>query len=121
MGSYASAVALTPIQLTPGTTKSVATMTAVDGTDGNKFSARNGTQLRVKNASGSQITVTVHTNFTKAGLALPNLTFTVPLTTGDVVFQFDNSVEIFWQSRSSKQVWVEFSSPTSVTAQVIQP
>ena len=119
MGSFASAVALTPIQLAPLAATSVATMTTPDATNGNKFVVKPGTILRVKNASGSQITVTVHTAYTRNGLTLPNLTFTVPLTTGDVEFKFPEVVKDFYYS--GKTAWVEFSAVTTVTCQVVYP
>lgn len=119
MGSFASAVALTPIQLAPLSAVSVATMTTPDGTNGNKFVVKAGTILRVKNASGAQITVTVHTSYTRNGVALGNVTFTVPLTTGDVSFRFPEVVKDFYYS--GKTAWVEFSAVSSVTAQVIYP
>lgn len=119
MGSFASAVALTPIQLAPLSAVSVATMTTPDGTNGNKFTVKPGTILRVKNASGAQITVTIHTSFTRNGLTLPNLTFTVAATTGDVEFRFPQVVKDFFYS--GKTAWVEFSAVSSVTCQVVYP
>lgn len=119
MGSFASAVALNPIQLAPLSTVSVATMTTPDGTNGNKFVVKPGAILRVKNASGAQITVTIHVNYKRQGLTLPNLTFTVAATTGDVEFQFPQVVKDFYWS--GKTAWVEFSAVSSVTCQVVYP
>jgi hypothetical protein len=119
MGSFASSVALTPIQLSPLSAVSVATLVTPDATNGNKFVVKPGTILRVKNASGSQITVTIHQVYTRNGASLPNLTFTVPLTTGDVEYKFPEVVKDFFYS--GKTAWVEFSAVTSVTCQVVYP
>lgn len=53
---------------------------------GDTFLADSDTMLRVKNASGSAITVTVVTPRTDlAGNAVADTTFSVPATTGDVL------------------------------------
>jgi hypothetical protein len=118
--AFNSAVALTPISPAALTATSVAAaaMTAADGTNGNKFVANANTILRVKNASGAQITVTLHTNRTVDGLTVPDKTFTVAATTGDVIFT--GITPTFWQN-SSQEVWIEFSAVTTVTVMVIQP
>lgn len=116
--AYADAVALTPINLSDLTAVSVATLAAADGTNGNKFIANKNTIYRVKNASGSQITVTVHSNFTKDGLTLPDKTFVVAATTGDVFYTGFTST--FWQD-SDKYVWTTYSAVTTVTVAVYQP
>lgn len=115
--AFADAVALTPIALVEKAATSVATLAAVDGTNGNKFYANAKTLLRVKNASGAPITVTVNTNRSVEGLAVADDTFTVAATTGDVVYT--GFTDIFHQNATG-EVHVEFSSGTSVTAQVIQ-
>lgn len=115
--AFADAVALTPVAMVEKTAVSVATLGAVDGTNGNKFFANGKTLLRVKNAAGSQITVTVNTTRTVEGLAVADDTFTVAATTGDVVYS--GFSDIFHQNEAG-EVHVEFSSATSVTAQVIQ-
>lgn len=116
--SFASAVALTPIQLTPLTDISIATLTAADGTNGNRFVCNRNTLLRVKNASGSPITVTLHANFTRDGLTLPDKTWSVSATTGDEVVT--GITDTFIQS-GTNEAWIEFSAVTSVTVQVLQP
>src|SRR6188508_54278 len=116
--AFASAVALTAISPSALASTSIATLTAADGTNGNKFVGNANTILRVKNASGAQITVTVHANRTVDGLTVPDKTFTVPLTTGDVIMTGWTST---FHQNSSKEVWIEFSAVTSVTVQVIQP
>jgi hypothetical protein len=115
--AFADATALTPIALESKAAVSVATLANADGTNGNKFAANANTLLRVKNAAGAPITVTVKTNRSVEGLAVANDTFTVAATTGDVIYSgFSN---IFHQNDQG-QVWIEFSSGTSVTVQVIQ-
>lgn len=116
--AYADATALTPINLSEKAAVSVATLTAVDGTDGNSFNANAKTLLRVVNAAGAPITVTVHTNRSVEGLAVADDTFSVPATTGDVIYSGFSNI-FHWNDTGG--VWVEFSSGTSVTAQVIQP
>ncbi len=115
--AFSDAVALTPITLVEKTAVSVVTLAAVDGTNGNKFYANAKTILRVKNGSGGDITVTVNTNRSVEGLAVADDTFTVPATTGDVMYT--GFTDIFHQNATG-EVHVEFSSGTSVTAQVIQ-
>lgn len=115
---FASAVSLTPIQLTALSDISIATLTAADGTNGNRFVCNRNTIFRVKNASGSPITVTVHANYTRDGLTLPDKTYSVAATTGDEVMT--GLTETFHQS-GTNEVWVEFSAVTSVTVQVLQP
>lgn len=116
--AFADAVALTPIELTPMAAVSLATLTAVDGTNGNKFVANKNTILRVKNASGGQITVTVHVNYTVHDLVVPDDTFTVAATTGDVAY---TGFQDIFDQNAVGEVWVTFSAATSVTAQVINP
>jgi hypothetical protein len=115
---FSSAVAVTPIALQALAATSIATLVNADGTNGNKFVANRRTLLRVKNTSGSPITVTVNTNYSIYGLAVPDKTFTVPATSGDVIFT--GFEEIFDQNAQS-EVHVEFSAVTNVTLQVINP
>lgn len=119
--SYASAVALTPIEMVAMAATSVATLAAADGTNGNKFSANKRTMLRVKNGSGSIVTVTVHSNYSISGLALPDKTFTVAATTGDVIFSGFQSFQDEVTTDSDIDVWIEFSAVTTVTVQVLAP
>lgn len=116
--AFANAVALTPISPAALAATAITTFANADGTNGNKFTGNANTILRVKNASGGQITVTVHANRTVDGLTVPDKTFTVAATTGDSIFTGFTST--FWQN-DSKEVWIEFSAVTSVTVQVIQP
>lgn len=123
--AFADAVVLTPVTLTKLSAVVVsAALSAADGTNGNKFLANAGTILRVKNLSEAQITVTVHTNLVRAGLTLPDKTFTVAAATGiplvavDALFQFDD-LPAFYQN-DLKQVWVTFSAVTDVSVKVYQ-
>lgn len=118
--AFASAVSLTPVPLTPGAALSIAAaLTAADGTNGNRFILNPNTFLRVKNGAGSQITVTVHTNRVIAGQTLPDDTFTVAATTGDVLYKFDQPIDVFWQT-GTNEAWIEFSSATTVTVKVYE-
>lgn len=116
--AFASAVALTPIRPTARAAVSIATLTAADGTHGNRFAINRKTLLRVKNASGSSITVTLNITKTRDGLTLSNVTFTVPQTTGDVIWT--GFSELF-ETGDTGEAHVTFSAVTSVTVQVIQP
>lgn len=117
--AFASAVAITPTPLTPLTAINVATLpVSPDATHGNKFVANKYTILRVKNASGSQITVTVVMNRTVDGQTVPSDTFTVALTTGDVMYTGFTANN--WMNESN-EVHVTFSAVTSVTVAVYQP
>jgi hypothetical protein len=60
----------------------------------------------------------VHTNFSLHGLTLPDDAFTVPATTGDVLYTGFHTI---FHQNASKEVHIEFSAATSVTVQVIQP
>lgn len=116
--AFASAVALTPIQLTALTDISIATLAAADGTNGNRFVCNRNTIFRVKNGSGAPITVTVHANYSRDGLTLPDKTYSVAATTGDEVIT--GLTDTFLQS-GTNEAWVEYSAVTTVTVQVLQP
>ena len=116
--AFADAVALTPIRMVERSAVSIATLTAADGTDGNRFAVNRLTQLRVKNASGSQITVTIEVTQLRAGLTLADVTFTVPATTGDVLWT--GFSELLTQDDTG-EAHITFSDVTTVTVQVIQP
>lgn len=119
--AFADAVALTPVPLTAlAATSIAAALTAADGTNGNKFPVSANTILRVKNGSGAEITVTVHTNRVIGGLTLPDKTFTVALTTGDVLFRFGDPLDIFWYDAATRMGWITFSAVTTVTVKVYE-
>lgn len=119
--AFASAVALVPVPLTPLTETSIAAaLTAADGTNGNTFPINPGTILRVKNGAGAPITVTVHTKRVIGGLTLPDDTFTVAATTGDVLYRFGDPLDIFWYDPATRYGWIEFSSATTVTVKVYE-
>lgn len=115
--AFADATALTPIRMSEKAAVSVATLSSVDGTNGNKFFANSKTLLRVKNASGGSVTVTVKSNREVEGLAVADDTFSVAATTGDVIYSGFSPV---FHQNTTGEVWITFSSGTSVTAQVIQ-
>jgi hypothetical protein len=114
---FSSAVAIPPIPMVNKTAVSIVTLVTPDATNGNKFFANANTLLRVKNGSGSIITVTVHTTRLVEGQAVADATFTVPATTGDVLYAGFST--IFAQNQQG-EVWVTFSAVTTVTVQVIQ-
>lgn len=116
--AFADATVLTPIRMVERSAVSIATLASADGTDGNRFLCNRHTQLRVKNASGSEITVTVNVTKLRAGLTLADVTFTVPATTGDVLWT--GFSELFTQDDTG-EAFVEYSDVTTVTVQVIQP
>lgn len=117
--AFADATPLTPVALDEKDAVSIATLTAADGTDGNSFPINSRTLLRVANASGAPITVTVHVNFAYEGLAVADDTFAVPATTGDVIYS--GFSKIFEHGDDGGFGYVEFSDDTTVTVQVIQP
>lgn len=115
---FATAVVVTPIAPAPLTATAIETLVAADATNGNRFVANRKTLLRVKNTGAAAITVTLVANFLVHGLALPSKTFSVPATTGDVLFTgFDN---VFNQNDAG-EVYVTFSAVTGVTLQIINP
>lgn len=115
--AFSSAVAIVPIAMVEKAAVSIATLITPDATNGNRFFGNRNTLLRVKNASGGTITVTVHTTRLVEGQAVADDTFTVAATTGDVIYS--GFSDIFKQNQAG-EVWVTFSAVSSVTAQVIQ-
>lgn len=118
--SYAAAVAITPIVVPSLTPISIATLTAADATNGNKFTANRNTLFRVKNGSGGSITVTLHVNYTLKGLVVPDLAFAVAAA-GDVIFSDFSSLFDENTGDADFDVWVTFSAVTTVTIQAINP
>jgi hypothetical protein len=116
--AFASAVVLTPIQLVARSAVSIASLTAADATHGNRFACNKRTQFRVKNASGAPITVTVNVTALRNGLALADATFSVPATTGDVIWTGFDSV---FEQDDTGHAHITYSGVTSLTVQVIQP
>jgi hypothetical protein len=73
--------------------------------------------LYVKNASGSPITVTIDTPGLVDGLAIANLTVSVPATTGErMIGPFPPGI----YNQADGNVYVDWSSVTSVTAGVFR-
>lgn len=116
MGSYASAVAITPIQMVEKSAVDCSTYVTPDATNGNKFFANRNTLLRVKNSNAATRTITVHVTRTVEGQTVADDTFVVPALTGEVVYT--GFSDIFKQSGGD--VWIEFSAVTNVTVQVLQ-
>lgn len=115
--AYASAVALT-VQEISRSGKSVTEQLVVPtATHGNKFINNGKTFLRVKNGSGGDITVTIDTPGTVAGLAIGDLVVTVKAT-GDAdgldfldIGPFDTNF-----NQSDGYVWAVFSAVTDILA-----
>lgn len=116
--AFADAVALTPILLVARAATSVATLVTPDGTNGNRFLCNRKTQLRVKNTNAATRTVTVNVTKFRDGLALPDVTFTVAATTGDVIWY---GFESIFEQDDTGEAHITFSAVTDVTVQVIQP
>lgn len=117
MGSFASAVAITPIPMVEKAAVDCSTYITPDATNGNRFFANRNTLLRVKNSNGATRTITVHVTRTVEGQAVADDTFVVPATTGEVVYT--GFSDIFKQDATGN-VWIEFSAVTNVTVQVLQ-
>lgn len=116
--AFADATALTPIRMVERSAVSIATLANADGTNGNRFPVNRLTQLRVKNASGAPITVTIEVTKLRSGLTLADVTFSVAATSGDVLWT--GFSELLTQDDTG-EAHITYSSATSVTVQVIQP
>lgn len=116
--SFASAVVVTPIPLTPLAAVNATLPVTPDGTNGNRFIVNSRTILRVANSNGSTRTVTVHLNRMIDGQAVPNDTFVVPITSGDVLYTGFTSNN--WMNEA-QEAWVEFSAVSGLTMAVYQP
>jgi hypothetical protein len=87
---------------------------------GDAFTPDNNTFLRVKNASGSPITVTVVTPRTnRFGNAIADNTFSVPATTGDVLAG-PFPAEEYADPANSGLTTITYSGVTSLTIAAIQ-
>jgi hypothetical protein len=95
------------------------TFDAANASGGQMF-ANNGRRiLRVKNGSGSAVTVTVNIPATLDGVAPANggKQITVPATTGDMVIgPFPSTT----YNQADGKVYVDFSAATSVTLAVLE-
>ncbi len=119
--AFASAVVLTPVAFTPGASTSIAAaLTAADGTHGNRFILNPNTLLRVKNGAGADITVTVNVNRMVGDLTVPDDTFTVTATTGDVIWKPNQPLDMYWIDPATREAHIEFSSATTVTVKVYE-
>lgn len=89
---------------------------AVDNTNGETVPNNGTTFIHVKNTGGSPCTVTVGTPGTQDGLAVADLTFSVPATTGDrMAGPFPAGI----YTQSDGNIYVDFSTGTSVVAAYI--
>lgn len=113
--AYANATALTIKEVKRTGLDISGALQTPDGVNGNKFANDGRTWLRVKNASGSPITVTVETPGSVDGQGIADLAVSVPATTGDVLIgPFTGN---FHQPGTS-DVYATFSAVTSVTVDV---
>lgn len=116
--SYANATRLTPRPIsTAGLSIAAAALSSPDGTNGNKFLSNGKTALRVQNAGGAPITVTVETPVTVGGLAVSDLTVSVAATTGDVLI---GPFGPEFLQPGTQDVFVSFSGTTSVKVDVVK-
>lgn len=74
--------------------------------------------LRVKNAAGSAVTVTVAANSTASGLTVTSPTVTVPATTGDVLIGPFPPGD--YAASADGLVAITYSSNTSVTVAALR-
>jgi hypothetical protein len=119
--SFASAVVLTPVAFTPGAATNIAAaLSSADGTNGNRFILNPNTLLRVKNGSGAEITVTVNISRTIGDQTVPDETFTVPATTGDVIWKPIDPLDMYWIDKATREAHIEFSAVTTVTVKVYE-
>jgi hypothetical protein len=112
------ATPLTPVSFSRTTANGLdltGALDAVDGTNGNSFANDGRTLLRVKNAAGAPITVSVAFSGLVDGQTVPPRTYSIPATTGDRL------LGPFPTDRFGTNVTVTYSSGTSVTARVLQP
>jgi hypothetical protein len=89
-------------------------LTAVDAANGEQFGWTAKRALHVKNASGGSINVTVKSNLTVAGLVLPDRVVAVAAGAEKKIGPFDAAAH----KQADGNVWVDYSSGTSVTAEL---
>lgn len=107
--------AITPQQI--ARTGLASALATPDQANGNTFANDGQCFLYVKNAAGSPITVTIATPGTVDGLAIADLTVSVPATTGErMIGPFPPGI----YNQSDGTVYVDWSSATSVTAGVFR-
>lgn len=92
-----------------------AAMTAADGANGNSFANSGDTLLRVKNASGAPITVTIAYASPVDGQTVPSRTYSIPATTGDRLLG-PFPVALFGSNPTAT-----VSAATSVTLAALEP
>lgn len=108
--AYASAVAISVIDI-DRTGKDVTTLaTSPTETHGNKFLNDGRTYLEVANGSGSAVVATVNTPGTVDGLALADLAVSIPAGKRYKIGPFTATF-----NQSDGNVWVTFDAVTTVT------
>lgn len=114
--AYASAVAITPVEITRTGVSADETMVSATATHGNKFLNDGKTFLRVVNGDGSPITVTINTPGSVDGQGIADLDVTVAAT-GDGDGLDDKLIGPFPKTfeQSDGYVWAVCSAITSVT------
>jgi hypothetical protein len=83
---------------------------------GNSVALAYGRCIRVKNASGSAVTVTIPTPGTIDGLAITDRTINVPATTGDVMIALGKGDAY---RNTDGTAYIDYSAVTSVTVAVV--
>lgn len=122
--TYALATRLTPQQIGPALAKLDLTspgLAAVDGVNGNKFAVTPRTLLRVKSTNGGIVTVTADVIDTLSGLTVTDPTFTVPATTGDVIYPIGLLCAHLRAKTGYDDAFITYSDGASVTAAVYEP
>jgi hypothetical protein len=92
--------------------------TAVDGTNGNRFTNTGREVVEINNGGGAPITVTIQTALTYQGYAIANQDVSVTNGTAKWIGPFDTALFNDTSEDSSGAVHMTFSSGTSVTARV---
>lgn len=82
-------------------------------TDGHQFHNDGKTAITVDNGSGSLITVTVQSDYSRSGLSLPDFTYDVPA--GETHFFGPFDPDVFGDT-----TLIDFSATTSVNAGVVR-
>ena len=108
--AYASAVALTVVEITRAGVLIDAAMRAPTATHGDKVPNDGRTVLRVKNASASPITVTVDTPGTVDGQAIADLALTVGAGEDRLFGPFSTTFQ-----QSDGYIWAVCSAVATVT------
>lgn len=94
------------------------TYNSATATDGDAALFDDDLMVLAKNAGGSDRTLTILANGAKEkGVAIPNLTYTIPATTGHVLI---NDIPRAYYTQSDGKIYLDWSAVTSVTFAVIK-